>query len=97
LAVGLAGEAPGEDVVFGEVIRINLSDVAPSALDVRKAGLQHGPGVWVDLDLPDALHAGAIEAKIEATGPGEQGDITELHGVLWARAPPIIGAAPGSA
>jgi hypothetical protein len=39
---------------------------------VRKAALQHQVGVTVNLDLPAALHPGALEAEIYAADAREQ-------------------------
>jgi hypothetical protein len=33
---------------------------------------QHAAGIGVNLDLPPALQAGTLKAKVEASNPGEQ-------------------------
>jgi hypothetical protein len=45
--------------------------VAPAG-DAWPVLRQHAAGIGVNLDLPPALHAGTLQAQVEAADPGEE-------------------------
>jgi hypothetical protein len=67
----LAGKTSGDEVGSGQLIRMQLLDVAP-ARHLRPVPGEHPLAVRVDLDLADARPPCAFEAEVEAADAGEQ-------------------------
>jgi hypothetical protein len=70
-ADGLTREPSGDEVGSGQVIGLDLLDVAPAG-HVRPVLGQHPPAVGVDLDLADAPPPGPLQAEIQTADAGEQ-------------------------
>jgi len=70
---GLARESGADEVGSGQLIGVQLLDVAPAG-HARPVFGEHPLAVRVDLDLPNARPASAFEAKIQAADAGEQAE-----------------------
>jgi hypothetical protein len=72
-AHGLARNAAADqiDLPRSAIVWRERPHVAPAG-DARPVLRQHAAGIGVDLDLPPALHAGTLKAKVKAANPGEQ-------------------------
>jgi hypothetical protein len=56
---------------IGRIAHRERPHVAPAG-NARPMLRQHAAGIGVDLDLPPALHAGTLQAQVEAADPGEE-------------------------
>src|SRR6266540_1106449 len=90
-ADGLAGESAADEVGSGQLIGVQLLDVAPAGY-LRPVLGEHPLAVRVDLDLANAGPSGPLEAEVETADAGEQ--VEEGRATHSPRLPGELGGDP---